>query len=840
MSRLLPELRDRYPDLEQPQPDEATAQTRLFEAITRLGEALSKRAPLIIFLDDAQWADIASLDALQFALASWCEAQLPIFLLFSARREALTTPTDLQTWFTQLKSGYLVTQLELNNLLREHILELLTALHGDLAAGSQSADSVAGMEPTPFKLDTFAESLFVETGGQPFFVTETLKALQEKRVLVPVQTGDGKKQLVWRTLAGETTGRFPFLRVIPTSIRHAILDRLMRLTPTAKALLTSAAVLGQEATFEQLCQMSMVDEMAGLEALEELLSRRLLLEREEIVPAYLVAHDLMRGVLYEETGAARKQILHRRAITVLTGAGPARLAYHALAAGAIEAAFQYSVAAGVAAFALSAANEAVNHYQSARQVLDTPTMPALEPATYQHLYLRLGRALELNDQFDQALVIYEELGQVGKQNNAPTVEMAGLMAQITICAVGGSPLFQSERAETLLSRALDLAHAIDDQAVEAEILWRMMQVYTFGGGRVEQAVERGERALALARQLDRPEQAAFILGDLAIAYFQNLQTHQCLDVSKEATMLWQTLGNRSMEVDSLSKLMGLFGFIGQYDQALALSAEAYQISQEINNVWGQWQSRGFIGYVHLEQGHADQAITVLEDIVQIGQQGGYPFPLTYSRADLALIYGALGLIDRGLETAHLALEADAQFPQFRVHILAVLAQLHLKQGQLAEAQAMVDQARLDPLRERHPVWALFLPVVEAELAVQQADYAQALDVTAAFLPALQQSGIRIYLLPTLYFRGKALLGQNQPDAARDCWLEARASAEEMGSQRWLWPILFALSQLEDAPGAAQQLRQQAREIISYIAEHTPPEIRDSFLGLPEVQAAFAV
>jgi hypothetical protein len=199
----------------------------------------------------------------------------------------------------------------------------------------------------------------------------------------------------------------------------------------------------------------------------------------------------------------------------------------------------------------------------------------------------------------------------------------------------------------------------------------------------------------------------------------------------------------------------------------------------------------------------------------------------------------LGLIEPGLALAHLALEADVQFPQMRIHILAVLAQLHLRQGQLAEAQALVDQARLDPLREGNQLWALYLPVVEAELAVQQEDYAQALDLTAAYLTTVEQHEIRLYRLPTLYFRGQALLGQNQPDAARDCWLDARAAAEEMGLQSWLWQILFALSQLEPDPTQAAALRQQAREIIDYISQHTPPDMRESFLGLSEVQAVLA-
>lgn len=839
LSRLLPELHDRYPDLAQPQPDETTAQTRLFEAITRLGQAFAGRAPLLIFLDDAQWADMASLDALQFALSRWNETRTPLLLLLSARNEAFAATSDLQHWLARLKTEVIVTRLDLHYLTRENTLALITALQADHLKASPSPDVSGDTGPILLKLDAFAEALHTETGGHPFFVAETLKALLEQHVLVPGQTVDGTKGLMWRTLAGESSGRFPFLRVIPTSVRQAILDRLARLTPTAKALLTSAAVLGQGATFEQLCEVSAVAEMDALEALELLVRRRLLLEREDLIPTYLIAHDLMRDVLYEETSTARKHILHRRAMTVLAGAAPARLAYHALAAGAVEAAFQYSVAAGDAAFELSAANEAAGHYQTARQLLDSPAVPPLEPPAYQHLYTRLGRALELNGQFDQALAIYEDLGQIAKQHYAPTVELAALMAQVTILAVGGSPLFQSKRAESLLLQALALAQTIDDQVIETKILWRMMQVYMFSGGRFQECIDAGERALALAHQLDLPEQIAFILGDLELIYTDTLNFKHCVELATEAAQRWRTLGNRSMEVDALSKLMGVQIYLGQYEQALALSAEAYQISQEINNVWGQWQSRAFTEYVYWERGQPDQALLVLEDIIRLGEQGGYPLPLTFSRAQLALFYGALGLIERGLALAHLALEADAQFPMFRVHILAVLAQLHLRQGQLAEAQALVDRARLDPQRAGHPVWALYLPVVEAELAVHQEEYGHALEVTEGFLETLHQFGIRIYLLPTLYFRGQALLAQNQPDAARTCWLEARAIAEEMDSRRWLWQILFALSQLEHDPAEAKLLCQQSREIINSISEHTPPDFLASFLGVPEVGAILA-
>jgi hypothetical protein len=79
------------------------------------------------------------------------------------------------------------------------------------------------------------------------------------------------------------------------------------------------------------------------------------------------------------------------------------------------------------------------------------------------------------------------------------------------------------------------------------------------------------------------------------------------------------------------------------------------------------------------------------------------------------------------------------------------------------------------------------------------------------------------------------MGLGQLEAARKTLLEARAAAEAIGSRRMLWQILFALSQLEMDPTEAKVLREQAREIINYIADHTPLDLRTSFLGLPEVR-----
>src|SRR3989442_4189424 len=66
LSRLLPDLRERYPDLPPTTINGAFASSRLFGALARLLQAFAERAPLLIFVDYLQWADAANLDVVQY------------------------------------------------------------------------------------------------------------------------------------------------------------------------------------------------------------------------------------------------------------------------------------------------------------------------------------------------------------------------------------------------------------------------------------------------------------------------------------------------------------------------------------------------------------------------------------------------------------------------------------------------------------------------------------------------------------------------------------------------------------------------------------------------------
>src|SRR5207253_3146153 len=103
LSRLLPELRDRYPDLPVPSTDEALGHNRLFEATSRLLQIWATRRPLVLLLDDMQWADTATLDLLLYLARSLAEQPAPVLLLLNLRTGAESFSGVQCSWLLALK-----------------------------------------------------------------------------------------------------------------------------------------------------------------------------------------------------------------------------------------------------------------------------------------------------------------------------------------------------------------------------------------------------------------------------------------------------------------------------------------------------------------------------------------------------------------------------------------------------------------------------------------------------------------------------------------------------------------------------------------------------------------
>ncbi len=567
LGRLLPELRDRYPDLPVPPGDEAAARTRLFEAVARLGQALAGRAPLVLFVDDVQWADAGSLDVLHYTGRRWAESGAPVVLLLSLRAEALADTPALDEWLVGLRRDLAATEIDLGPLTVEDTLHLVQGFGGRVRRSGQS-------RPARPELERVARWLFAETSGQPFFAVEIIRELLERGALVLRVREDGEWEIDPRAGMADPA---VLGGVLPPGMREVIRTRLARLARPARELLAAAAVLGQDFTFEQLCRVANLSEDEALLAADAVVRAHLLREAEadragSAVGTYYFTHDKIRDVAYAEAGDARQRVFHRRALEALQATAPAaQLARHAVAAGLEEPALRFSLAAGDDAMRLLAARDALAHYH-------------------------------------RALMIAERLGW--------TTALADLQAR---CGKAYASMALWPEARRELQAALD---GFEEQQQErrAEVLVDLLEVCWWLLD-VSSVRQWAKEALALAERLGRGDLETAASGWLAAAVGADGDVTACVAQCERALARGHELGVAPPAPVYTYLSLSLY-WLGRLEEAVQRGGEGVQSAREANHTTATMFSLPHLGLALAGQGRYDEAMWVFEEARRFGREYG--------------------------------------------------------------------------------------------------------------------------------------------------------------------------------------------------------------------------
>jgi predicted ATPase len=507
LTRLLPELRDRYPDLPTPTIEENSARQHLFEAVTRLIQALAARKPLLLFIDDWHWADSGSLDLLHYAAGRWSEANLPILIVLTLRQEELSQSPDLQSWLGQINHATNCTLLQMGELSQQETTQLIEQLLPSKTDGVDEATQ------------RFSDWLFAETDGQPLFLTETLKALVDD-VLVQPADNDPSWRVDWSKFDAHSTDG-----TVLHGIQQIVQGWLARISPQAKGLLTAVSVLAQNATFDHLCHIAGLDEMDALNALDGLLAKQLLQEAVTSSlllnpdPIYSFTHQKVSDVVYAEAGTARRRLLHRRAFNRLQHAATpaANLAHHALNAGLLAESVHHSLIAGNEAMDLFAVQVAIPHYQTIWNLIEQRGWPeTLSGADKQTLFVKMGRAYELAEEWPSAQKTYEAMITEARAVGASAMEWLGLNRLAEVFIYFGQ---DQQQILTLLEQAYAIAEQNADRLGLAETDSSFAHVARMYDD-LPLARSYAERALRVARELNHPQLMARQLVTLSDIHIQ--------------------------------------------------------------------------------------------------------------------------------------------------------------------------------------------------------------------------------------------------------------------------------------------------------------------------------
>jgi len=781
-------------------------------------EAVAAQEPVVVLIDDLQWADPAAVEIIG-ELADPAP-EVPLLLVCMARPELMERHPG---WAAARQNASIIGLEPLDQRGTQTLLARLL-----------------GMEELP---PVIASQVADRSAGNPLFCEEFLRMLIDDGMLEPFEGG-------WRASPSA-----PQLD-LPETVHAIVAARIDSLGTDEKRVLQTASVMGERFGADELLEFSAVTGAAP-----ENLIRRGFLERDRDDPArraLRIRHMVIRDVAYDSLPKLERASLHDRIGHRLEEAMPERLdevsevlAYHAVRAFRLsqelrleseipereDRALRWSRAAGDRALALYATRQAADHYTTA---IELARRGGADSETLRDLHGRCGRALELDGEHEQAIAVYEALEALGVERGDDRLRADAMVHQGTLYTTP-TRICDPVRADALLEQALEIGRSLGDQMLLAQVQRDQIHIELYRGG-VEEAIRKGEASLDAARAAGSEEQVAYTLNSIACGYREAGQLDRARDVLAQAREIFQARDNKPMVANVLSQVAGIQFVDGQYNEALRASAEARRLTEESGNLWGQAFSRMSAIWVHADRGELGQAITAGEDGLRLAETGGFGSFQALSRADLGYCYQSAGTEDLAAEHLRAADAFSAEhLPHWRGWTLAHLARAAIARGELAEAADLVEHAT-----EEVSVRPEFFAFAHAHLGLATIELLLATDQRANAVEEARAGGdrqralMRPYVADFEYFEGEALRLLGRHEESRDALERAARSASALGCRRLMWQILASQASIDDAvgdPDAAHRAREDARHIVEVISESlVPVGLHERFRQRPDVAA----
>jgi DNA-binding SARP family transcriptional activator len=551
--RRLPALRRRLRD-GGGSGDSGTVDDRypLFEAIVAVFRHAAEAGPLMIVIDDVQWADGPTSKLMRHLVRSLEPPRCMFLMTFrdedvsSSRRQA----ESLEASLASLRREAEVERVCLDGLDDKETAAFISAQRGRAPS------------------DLFARDLREQTGGNPLFIGEALRSLGERDQL------EGEEEPDLSRLG------------VPEGVKEVIARRLDRLSGPASEVIARASVIGPE--FDLALVEAVVDLSpdAVLDAVEELVADGVLVEVPEKPDQFAFSHALVRQTQYGRLITRRRALLHERVAHELerraTGRGecegdiaPAELAHHFFEARSVvdpERVAQYQVEAARNAERSSAHEEAIRHYERALEVLGGQTSDEARVCelllSQGKAQLRAGRLKAARKRFARSAAIARRIGAV----NSLALSALGYHGMYT--AAGDTDEQRIELLEEART-ALDPA----DSPLRARVLARLADSLLWVAR--DRALELSEEAVGMARRVDDKRAILEALAGRHAALLHAEHLEERLLVSRERLDLATKAGEREAEGAALRWHIHDLCERGEVHAAKRLHARLAELAREL-------------------------------------------------------------------------------------------------------------------------------------------------------------------------------------------------------------------------------------------------------------------
>jgi class 3 adenylate cyclase/tetratricopeptide (TPR) repeat protein len=787
LAPLVPALASRITDLPPSKAADVDSERYLlFAAVIGLLAQVSRHQPVVLVLDDLQWADEASLQLLRYIVAA--DQPMRLLILGTYRDSELTHTHPLLDALAALRRQSRVSRLELGGLDDSGVVAFMEAIAG------YSLDGPA---------ITLAQAVYRDTDGNPFFVSELLRHLSETGFIYQDETG--------RWVTDHPLDRL----TLPNSLREVIGARVGRLGPDAVQALSVAAVIGRDFDLDLLSKASESSPEKLLDILDA--ASRSALVRELIHPEgrFTFVHALIQQTLYHDLGPTRRAMAHRQVAAALEAICGGRLetrvgelARHWLEAGSptdLVKAIGYLKQAGDAALLALAPGDALLHYKHALEL--TNEVMELDPVLSIDLTIGLGTAQRQTGEPAYRETLLHAAGRAADSCDTSRLVRAALANDRGFYSAVGAT--DAAKVEILEAAAARLSNEGADRAL---ILATLCSELAHGSS-LERRQSLAEEAIALAETLGDDSVLVRVLNHIHVALQVPSLLSKSLPRTSEALRLAERLGDPVQlfwAAQWRAEAAVRSGDVGEMLRCIAIHGTmAEQLNQPVFT-WGHT----FLSAVPAQlAGDTDRAEELAGEALRIGTESGQPDAATIFGAQLIIVSGQRGTMH---DLAPLIEQMAAETPDISQWLFrSLLAKAYAEGDRFEDAIALLEEfAKADFDLPQDQIWLTGM-VDFADAAIECGDprYAGPLyDRLKPWAHQLPATGGSV-LAPVSYYLGGLATVLGNFDEAEDHLAQSAAFCTRAEAKFFSARTDLSLGKLCAARGAPDDAR-RARELIS--------------------------
>ncbi len=599
--------------------DPKAKRDRLFENVSMGLVRKAKAKPMILCIEDLQWADPSTLAMMHYIARNAGECGL--LMLGSFRPEDVSAVDGvghpLTATMQLMNRERLHREVELQRLTGHDTSELVSSILGKIDFG-----------------DEFGDRIYSETEGNPLFVVELIEFLIEEGT---IEKDNGTWRLV-KNLQDVS---------IPSRVYDVILRRLNRVGREERSVLDYASVIGEIFSSTTLAAALGLDRLRLLEILRSLEKRHGLIRSR--LGGYRFDHAKVKEILCEEM----PQELWREYHSVVAAAIESLnvddldsvsedLAFHYYSCKNGDKALSYLVKSAEKAKEVYSNEEAIRFYNQALEFEEDGQKRLM-------IFKEMGEIYHLIGEYDKAIESYDKALDLAMEDETK----AGIMAQI-----GASQHFKGKYDAAVQTCQDALAMVAESGSREEALVLNNMGNAYHWWSKYEESINSFEKCLEILEKIGDDFMMAGTLNNIGIVYSEKGEYETALRYLNRSLEVSKEVGRFDSMAFSLNNIGNIHRYRGDFDRALEHFEESLRMKERMGNQKGIASSIANIGSIHEDQGRYDEALECYKKSEKIGRRIGEPKELSLTYGNLATVHyfkkefdEALEYCNRGLDLA---------------------------------------------------------------------------------------------------------------------------------------------------------------------------------------------